>query len=410
MPLRKISKCHMDFVEIIHKIAEELNLKNIEYVIKFGCEDIDSFHNGLYSVQIKGLRDGQIIKHCVVVKWQPDREVRSAIKEFYIREITIFQRVVPKFLEIQRHFKVIEGLRIKFPNCIFMSNEHDKETVAIMALLNGRKGYRVHDRFHKKDLNHAVLVMKYLAKLHALSFVLENSNPEEFDKIKKSYHKDGQYSDPERVSKPMKCFYDASVNVISDPVAKAKLKGLGPNILSVLYKCTLPVPRYSAICHGDCWNNNILYSYKGQRPVDVILIDYQLTRYASPVTDIAYFMYMSTEKELREKHYETLLEIYYGTLEAVLRECSLKIEDIYPKEIFKSHLQKYSVLGLVEALISMMIITAPSEEALKMTEIKYQFGNEEFCESQCKIWFKTRVNDVVQDFFSRNYSLDTVLK
>lgn len=48
----------------------------------------------------------------------------------------------------------------------------------------------------------------------------------------------------------------------------------------------------------------------------------------------------------------------------------------------------------------MMIITAPSEEALKMTEIKYKLGNEGFCESQCKIWFKNRVNDVVEDFFS----------
>lgn len=144
--------------------------------------------------------------------------------------------------------------------------------------------------------------------------------------------------------------------------------------------------------------------------MDVILIDYQLSRNASPVTDIAYFMYMSTEKELREKHYETLLEIYYGTLAAVLRECNLNVDDIYPRHIFKSHLLKYSVFGLVEALISMMIITAPSEEALKMTEINYQFANEEFYEYQHENWFSERLNDVVNDFFSRNYSIDAVLQ
>lgn len=144
--------------------------------------------------------------------------------------------------------------------------------------------------------------------------------------------------------------------------------------------------------------------------MDVILIDYQLSRNASPVTDIAYFMYMSTEKELRGKHYETLLEIYYGTLAAVLRECNLNVDDIYPRHIFKSHLIKYSVFGLVEALISMMIITAPSEEALKMTQINYQFANEGVCEYKCKNWFIERVNDLVDDFFSRNYSVDAVLK
>lgn len=155
---------------------------------------------------------------------------------------------------------------------------------------------------------------------------------------------------------------------------------------------------------------NVFYCFQGQRPVDVILIDYQLTRYASPVTDIAYFMYMSTEKELRGKHYETLLQIYYGTLAAVLRECNLNVDFIYPRYIFESHLQEYSVFGLVEALISMMIITAPSEEALEMTEINYQFANEGFHEHRCDNWFKDRVNDVVEDFFSRNYSIDAVLK
>lgn len=119
-------------------------------------------------------------------------------------------------------------------------------------------------------------------------------------------------------------------------------------------------------------------------------------------------MYMSTEKELRGKHYETLLEIYYGTLAAVLRECYLNVDDIYPRHIFKSHLQKYSVFGLVEALISMMIIIAPSEEALKMTDINNQFANEEFCEYH-KNWFGERVNGLVEDFFSRNYSIDAVI-
>lgn len=60
--------------------------------------------------------------------------------------------------------------------------------------------------------------------------------------------------------------------------------------------------------------------------MDVILIDFQLTRYASPVIDIAYFMYMATEKELRGKHYETLLEICYWALAAVLQECNFNIE------------------------------------------------------------------------------------
>lgn len=259
MPVKKLLKCPKDFVEIIYKIAAVLGLKNFKYI---GYEDIDSFHSGLFNVLLKGIRDGQQIKHSVMVKWQPDHVVRSAMKELYTREILVYQVIVPNFLEIQRRFKVIQGLRITFPNCIFTRDEKGKETIAIMSLRNKPNRFSIHNRFCKIDFSHSALVMKYLAKFHALSFVLENTNPEEFDKIKQSYLKDVQYSDPELASRSMQCFYDASVNVVSDPVAKAKLKELSPNILSVLYKCTLPVPPYSSICHGDCWNNNTLYRYK----------------------------------------------------------------------------------------------------------------------------------------------------
>lgn len=143
--------------------------------------------------------------------------------------------------------------------------------------------------------------------------------------------------------------------------------------------------------------------------MDVILVDFQLMRFASPVTDIAYFLYMCTEREVLSVHYETVLDFYYGTLSAVFRECNMDPEEIYPKKVFESQLREYSVLGLVEALISMMIITAPFEDALKMTEIKYQFCNEGIRESEGNVLFKKRVNDVVHDFFSRNYSLDAVL-
>lgn len=155
--------------------------------------------------------------------------------------------------------------------------------------------------------------------------------------------------------------------------------------------------------------NFTLIWFQRKRPVDIILIDYQLMRFATPVTDVVYYIYMSTDGQFLSKHYETVINTYYGTLTAVLRECNLNVEEIYPKKIFERQLREYSVLGLVEALISMMIITAPFEDALKMTKIKYQFCNERIRESEGNILFKERVNDVVKDFFSRNYSLEAVL-
>lgn len=151
---------------------------------------------------------------------------------------------------------------------------------------------------------------------------------------------------------------------------------------------------------------------QGKRPVDVIFVDYQLVRYASPVTDISYFLYMCTDQEILCNHYDQLLNIYYGTLTAVLRQCNLEVRDIYPKDIFQKHLREYSVLGLIEAMISMKIITADTEEALKMTEMKYHLSEASgfaSCKTKNQAFYVERINGVVNDFFNRGYSLDALL-
>lgn len=120
---------------------------------------------------------------------------------------------------------------------------------------------------------------------------------------------------------------------------------------------------------------------------------------------------MSTNKEFLSINYEKLINIYYGTLSGVLRQYNLDINYIFPRFIFEEHLKKYSILGLLEALISMKIITAESDEAFKMTEIKYQPSEETFpYETQNHALFVERVNGAVDYFFERGYSLDSLLK
>lgn len=144
--------------------------------------------------------------------------------------------------------------------------------------------------------------------------------------------------------------------------------------------------------------------------MDSILVDFQLARYASPVTDLSYFFYMSTDRKFLDEHYDRLIYMYYVTLSAILRQCNLKVEEIYPKSVFEKHLSTYAVYGLVEALISMKIITAAPEEAIKMTELRY-LHPDDLCqyelENQCL--YIERVNGVVDHFFARKYSLSGVL-
>ncbi|XP_072948773.1 uncharacterized protein [Epargyreus clarus] len=405
MPMRKVSRVHQEFINIIHTAAEILAVKDIEFDIGYGYDDIDYFCGGIRKVKVKGMKYGGKIKMCLIVKWHPNPVDRKCFREYYRREYIFHTIIVPELLNIQNNLK-IEGLKMKFPNVVLASIDHDKETI----VMQGIEGLQFLDRFQKMDFEHASLVARNLAKLHALSFVLKLQHQDKFDEIKKLCENDVLYSDIENVSTTLVCYFNTSVDVVSDPIAKNKLKEFEPNVLSVLNKCTAPDKNYSTICHSDCWTNNVLFKYQGTKPVDAVLIDYQLARYASPVTDLSYFLYMSTDHEFLVKHYDSILNIYYGTLSAVLRCCNLNVEDVYPRYIFQEHLVEYSVFGLIEALISMKIITAVAEEAAEMTDMKYHFS-EGLCEyvSHNQSIYVERVNGVVNDFFERGYSLDNIL-
>lgn len=258
MPFRKISRCQQNFIDLIYKLAELCNLELTDYVVEVGFEDIDSLF-GMFKVKLRGTRHGQKIRKIVLIKWHPESITRSSFRESYKREYIFYQHILPKLLNVQRRLKNIEGLKLKFPNCILASAEYGNETIAVLGLQ--AQGFRLRDRLHKADLDHVSLVMKNLAKLHALSFVLEKTNSSEFEEIIRLCHKDVQYSDPGAVPKIMRSYFDASVNVVVDSVARNKLKEIAPEIMTVLHKCTQP-NSYSTICHGDCWNNNTLFKHK----------------------------------------------------------------------------------------------------------------------------------------------------
>lgn len=44
------------------------------------------------------------------------------------------------------------------------------------------------------------------------------------------------------------------------------------------------------------------------------IIDWQIARYASPVIDFLHYIFNTTSKDMRDKHYDEFLKIYYESL------------------------------------------------------------------------------------------------
>lgn len=60
------------------------------------------------------------------------------------------------------------------------------------------------------------------------------------------------------------------------------------------------------------------------------MIDFQLSRYASPALDIAFFIYSCTTEELRAQYYDDLLKTYHDNLCEIVKDFGSNPEFLFP--------------------------------------------------------------------------------
>lgn len=143
-------------------------------------------------------------------------------------------------------------------------------------------------------------------------------------------------------------------------------------------------------------------------------IDYQIARYVSPVLDLVYFLFTSTDKQLRDEHFEDLLSIYHSSFSAIVRRCDENVDELFPYEALQQQLKKFARFGLPMALMILPMLTMTAQDIPDLdqaTEAMTQENMEsspEFKEMMEKFQETAkrahqRIKDVVTDMIDYGY-------
>lgn len=222
------------------------------------------------------------------------------------------------------------------------------------------------------DLDHCNMTLKVFAQFHALSFAMKDQEPEKFEKISNAIFE--VYYD-ERLWGWYSRFWNRISGIAIDAVEKEypnsiyveKIKQFAvPKRYQDMINAATKTKETGVISHGDSWTNNFLYKYENGRPVDAKIIDFQLTRCASPVLDLTFMIYACTSEDLREKHYDEWLKYYHETLSNQIRDLGSDPSKVYPWELFMSEIKKYSYFGLGFSFESTPFIILAPEDAVNM--------------------------------------------
>lgn len=102
------------------------------------------------------------------------------------------------------------------------------------------------------------------------------------------------------------------------------------------------------------------YSKRGT-PEEIVFIDWQISRYCSPVIDLVYFIFICTDKQLRAKHFDELLNIYHRSLKDLLDHLGGDTMTQFPFTALLRHLKRFGKMGILAACFAVPMLSAKSE-------------------------------------------------
>lgn len=355
-------------------------------------------------------------KFNIFVKVPPDniqRRNQFFARPCFLREAFMYDKFLTLIADFQRT-KNIDPQKDGFKEhakCYKTLTDDLQEAIFMEDL--SAKDFQMYDRFAQPTLDIVKLIMRALGKFHALSFALKDQCPEKFEKfrhIEEIFHRSDKFF-IDYINDLAKLATDVLTNDEDEKYRNIIQPFLEKNLLSELVKELtdgFKAEPYAVVCHGDCWNNNILFKFENGIAVDAKLIDWQISRYASPVCDLMYYIFSCTSKDFRDKHYEEVLNVYYFELAEFLRRLGSDPMKVFPRSALNDQLKKYGLFGLVMGLMVIPTLTTKADDvpdldylSSRMEAEDMEYTKKAFDNNDPEA--KSRIRDVVIDIIELKY-------
>jgi hypothetical protein len=324
---------HQVYHEAVDKIAKLHKLHDkrkfaIEY--SAGSAKGDNYLGEMYRIEIKSKADNTI-KMSLIAKLPPHNAARRdelQVDVAFSKEIQFYDVLFPMYKKFQAEHGVdgdTEGFH-EAPLVHLTMPNANLEAIFFEDLK--AMNFEMFDRFKDITRDYVVLVLKALAKMHALFFSIKDQKPE----LVKSFvgTEDFLLYITKKGKTLLKAWYEGQKREAWKALEKVENADIRRKVTVFLERDmtemleevvgTNVAEPYSTMCHGDVWNNNMMFRHdKNGNPVEVKLLDFQIMRYGSPVLDVVHYIFTSTTKELRDQHYQEFLDVYYDTLSSLIR-------------------------------------------------------------------------------------------
>ncbi|EAT35122.1 AAEL012679-PA [Aedes aegypti] len=374
----------------LEEIAWDHSFVGGTYEIRFepGSKTGDGFIGQMVRATIRGdrlldgtklLRDQELKLICKIPLDDPVQREKFNSMLLFEREVLVYNEVLPEFERLQLARGLWRGDEVgfwNFPRCYWASFDADQgESMLIMEDLVERD-LELKDKYVLVDYDHVKVLMVALGKMNACSFALREQKPEVFERFKRLNDLLSIVMMTEQ-TKPLarrNCELAASIFIEEDADERRwrdrflELKDCIWEKTETLMASQKAEP-YGAFNHGDCWTNNVMFGYdkSTNRVQEIVLLDWQMARYGSPILDLLSFLYLCGEIDLRREHFNDLIDTFYTSFAKTFRALGGQPEKSFPFEAIHEQMKLFGAQVLTMSTFAFPILSQLPEEFFDKT-------------------------------------------
>lgn len=285
-------------------------------------------------------------------------------------------------------------------------------------------GYRMAPR-DKLDEKHILMMTKSIAQIHAASYALKIQNRGKFDEFVGSFK---AYPFSRKEKSMADAFYEISLDRLlrhvsstdQEPEYLAAVMKLHTKYIEwpskLLQDFLVDDPVFNIIVHGDYNRNNVMFKYASDEgfadPVGLKIYDFQWIKYASPVLDLSFFLYMNLDPKIRATSWDKILKFYHETLIASISKL-LKCEDNDKRleslnfEAFLEHFANYAFYGCTISTWFLPVMLSDLETCknieIEINKDMFSQATKDVCMSAGGLEGMARVSANVKHAFDKGY-------
>lgn len=354
-----------------------------------GCMSNESALSTIISVKVKYVLSNSNATQdlSLIVKELPkDAFSRFFVNEgqFDLREIKFYTEVMPDLKEFQKKQlglgdKSNDEIPLSVPVCYHAQYTPAEDTEdnlvtpdSILVLQDLRDSDFCNIKFRKgMSYDQTKVALEAIARIHAHSLAMKvvegQSLSERYPFLFQTAKATDSYQQLVERGLPQlaKFLKNTGLETILDA-----LLVLRPRTKHIISALLAPEGPLTLITHTDFWCNNLLFK-DGPEGLECCILDWQMVTYSRPTNDIALLIVSSLPTELRQKHTETFLDIYWNTLTSTCSRLGVDIpKDLgYTREDLSKDYRRSQLLALLLCIGSVDVALGDPDTEQRLIDV-----------------------------------------